>query len=124
MQIASVQQSLERNLYDSVVDVSGRIANIELSRVSESAAEQSLELTEAAYANGAATITELIDSQNNYLQAQLASANALYNFIDSALRLERAAGIFLFMGNEDMNNQDFAARYREYRNRARQETTE
>jgi outer membrane protein TolC len=111
LQIASQKQIIETNIRNAVLDVSGRIANIELSQVSETTALQSLELTEASYASGAATITDLIDSQNNYLQSQLASSNALYNFIDSALAMERAVGVYLFMGNSENNLEDFSQSY-------------
>ena len=115
LRIASQKQAIENSIRDSVLDLSSRIAAIELSQVSEQAALQSLELTEASYANGAATITELIDSQNNYLQTQLASSNALYNFIDSALGLERAVGTYLFLDSSAIDPEQFRLDYLQYR---------
>lgn len=115
LQIESQRQLIETRIRDSVLEVSGRIANIELSKVSEQAALQSLKLVEASYASGAATITDLIDSQNNYLQTQLTSSNALYNFIDSVLAVERAVGIFLFIGNPLINAENFGDKYQKYR---------
>ena len=119
LQIASQQQAIEKRVRDSLLDLSGRIANIELSSVAEKAAEQGLKLIEASYANGAVTITELIDSQNNYLQAQLGSSNALYNFLDSAVSMERAVGNYIFRDNTSLQNEEFIKGYKEYRAKLR-----
>ena len=48
------------------------IANIQLSGISEGAAEESLELAQVAYGSGAVTVVELLDAQTNYLSAQQA----------------------------------------------------
>lgn len=118
LQIANQKQSVETSIRNSVLDLSGRIANIHLSKVSETAAKQSLELIEVSYATGAVTITDLIDSQNNYLQAQLSSSNAHYNFLDSAVTMERAMGEFLFLDNQSNKSEDFIQRYEEFRQEA------
>ena len=60
------------------------VTNIELSRVSEETAVQSLALTQAAYSSGASTVLELLDAQNNLLRAQLARATANYDFVFAA----------------------------------------
>lgn len=114
-QIASQRQVIENNIRNAVLDLSSRTAEIELSRVSEKAALESLGLTEASYATGAATVTELIDSQTTYLQAQLASANALYNFIDSALGLERSIGTFVVLKSPVISRDNIGQQYLEYR---------
>ena len=115
LQMASQAQLIETRVRDAMLDLSGRIANIQLSEVAEKAALQGLELIEASYANGAVTITELIDSQNNYLQAQLGSSNALYNFLDSAVGLERAVGNFVFLDSFSLHNREFINGFEEYR---------
>jgi outer membrane protein TolC len=115
IQMANQAQQIETRVRDSMLDLSGRIANIELSAVAEKAALQGLQLIEASYANGAVTITELIDSQNNYLQAQLGSSNALYNFLESAVSLERAVGNFIFLDNFSLHNREFIEGYEAYR---------
>lgn len=115
LQIAHQRQSIEKRVRDALLDLSGKIANIKLSSTAEAAAEQGLKLIEASYANGAVTITELIDSQNNYLQAQLGSSNALYNFLDSAVSMERAIGKYLFRDRSSFENENFIRGYKEYR---------
>ncbi|MEM1095641.1 MAG: TolC family protein [Bacteroidota bacterium] len=107
---AATQQVLERNVRAGVLDLINQISNIELSGVSEEAAEQSLSLTETLYATGAVTVVQLIDAQANYLQAQLASANATYTYLLSATTLERAMGYY-FLLRTDAENTAFLQRF-------------
>lgn len=109
----STAQALERNVRDAVLDLINQIANIQLSQVSEDAAAQSLALTETAYSNGAVTIVQLIDAQTNHLQAQLARANANYNYLLSAILLERTIGYY-FLLHSQAENDAFVQRFTDY----------
>ena len=100
--------------------LSNQIANIELSTVSEDAATESLALTEASYSNGAVSIVQLIDAQNNHLQAQLARANANYNYLLSSIIMERYIGYF-FLLRSDEENQIFLQRFIEFQITNRQQ---
>lgn len=113
---AEIAQSLELRVRDAVLDVSAQTANISLSEVAEEAARQSLDLTEASYANGAVTIADLIDAQNNYFQAQSASFTAKYDFIKSAINLERQIGYFYFLRQSSTENAAFIQRLTEFQN--------
>ncbi len=115
LQRSSLRQSIETRVRDSVLDVSSRVANIRLSEVAEQAAEQTLDLIEASYANGAVTITELIDAQNNYLQSQLSSATAYFNFLESAISMERSVGTYIFLPNTEISSAEFVRLYEEFR---------
>ncbi len=106
----NVELAIAANINNAVLNLVNQISNIELSRVSEETARESLELTQTAYSNGAVTVVELIDAQNNYLQAQLASSNAVYNFLLNALQLERFLGHYFFM-KSDAENAAFQSRY-------------
>jgi len=90
-----------------------QIANIELSKVFEETAKEALELTQVSYANGAVNIVQLLDAQNNYLQAQLASTNATYNYLLSSMQLERYIGSFFLLQTES-ERQEFITRFLEY----------
>jgi len=81
--------------------------------VSEETAAQSLDLIEAAYSNGAVSIVELLDAQRNLLQAELARANATYNFLLSAILLERYLGYY-FLLHTEAENQAFFQRFLTY----------
>ncbi len=110
---ASSSLAIERNVEAAVLDVVNQMANIELSKVAEEAARGSLELRQAAYANGAATLVELLDAQNNYLQAQSASATAGYNYLLTSMVLQRFIGYYFLLRSES-DNQAFTRRFLEY----------
>lgn len=105
--------NLEKNIHDIVLDLINQIANIEISKVSEENAKQSLELTQNSYKNGAVSVIELIDAQTNYIQAQLSKSTANYNFLITSMQLERAFGYFFLMNN-DVDNQAFFQRAKQY----------
>ncbi|MEM1001135.1 MAG: TolC family protein [Bacteroidota bacterium] len=110
---ANFELSLDRNVNNAVLQIINQIANIELSRVFEETAEETLDLTQTSYANGAVNIVQLLDAQNNYLQAQQASANATYNYLLSALQLERFLGSFFLLQTEQEKLQ-FMERFLEF----------
>ena len=110
----NTQLSIERNVNDAVLGVINEIANIELSKVSEETAKESLELTQSSYLSGAVTITQLIDAQRNYLQAELSKANATYNYLLSSMQLERYLGRY-FLLHTVAENQEFIQRFMEFR---------
>lgn len=105
--------NIERNINEAVLDIINQIANIELSKISERTAKESLDLVQASYSNGAVPIVQLIDAQRNYLQAQQARANATYNYLLSSMKLERYLGKF-FLLNTEAENQDFIRRFNEF----------
>lgn len=112
---SNIQLSIEKNVNDAVLEIVNQITNIELSRVFEETAKEALELTQASYANGAVNIVQLLDAQNNFLQAQLASLNANYTYLQSAIRLERFIGTF-FLLQTDEEREEFLQRFLEFSN--------
>lgn len=111
----NAELTLESNVANAVYSLINQVANIELSKVSEATAKESLELTQTAYSNGAVNIVQLIDAQNNYLNAQLASASATYNFLINALQLERSIAYFFILNSQE-DNTAFRQRFLEYMN--------
>lgn len=97
--------SLEKNVNDIVLNMVNQIANIEISKVSEETAKESLELTQNAYKNGAVPIIQLIDAQNNYFEAQQSRATANYNYLTTSMQLERSIGYFFLMHTESQNKE-------------------
>ena len=124
-QIASIQKeqleinksnvllNIEKNINDSVLELINQISNIQLSKVFEETAKEALDLTQTSYSNGAVNIVQLLDAQNNYLQAQLASANANYNYLLSAMQLERSLGLF-FLLQDESERDAFKQRFLEF----------
>ncbi len=113
VQKENIELSIERNVNDVLLDLINQIANIEISKVSEEAAKESLDLTQNAYAQGAVPLIQLIDAQTNYLQAQLARATANYDYLLTSMQLERIIGYFFLM-NTEASNQDFIQRVTQY----------
>ena len=109
IQKENTNQNIEININTIVLDLVTEIANIEISKVAENTAKESLELTQNAYQEGAVPVIQLIDAQTNYLQAQLASATANYNYLLVSMQLEHAMGYFFLM-NSTTNNQAFIQR--------------
>lgn len=101
------------NVRSGVLNLINQISNIGLSKVSEQTAKEALELTQSSYQEGAVNFVQLIDAQNNYLNAQLAKANAVYNFLINAIQLERTIGYFFLLHTKAENDQ-FTQRFQEF----------
>ncbi len=105
--------NIEKNINDICLEVVNQFTRIEISKVSERAAKESLELTQTSYENGAVPVIQLIDAQNNYLQSQLASETANYSFLLSIIQLERSIGYFFLMHTAE-ENEDFINRMNQF----------
>lgn len=97
---SNIEKSIAANMYKGILDLIDKMTNIELSKVSEESAKEALDLTQTAYSNGAVNIVQLIDAQNNYLNAQQAKANATYNYLLKMLQLERYIGNYFLLSTE------------------------
>ncbi|NQX77657.1 TolC family protein, partial [Gilvibacter sp.] len=112
---ANTELAIETNVSIGVLNLINQIANIRLAEVSVAAAEESLDLVQTSYSEGAVSIIQLIDAQNNYLQTQLAQASATYNFLLTAIQLERFISYNFLLHTEEENNA-FQQRFLEYMN--------
>ncbi|RNC80199.1 MAG: hypothetical protein ED556_13930 [Winogradskyella sp.] len=111
----NTELAISANVRNAVLNLINEISNIELSKVSEETAREALELTQTSYSSGAVNIIQLIDAQNNYLNAQLDRANAIYNYLINALQLERFLGYY-FLLNTKESNDAFTRRFLEFSN--------
>jgi outer membrane protein TolC len=109
----NVELSIETNVNTAILDLINQIANIEISKISETAAEESLELTQVSYSNGAVNIVQLLDAQNNYLSSQQANITAVYNYLLSSIQLERFISYYFLMHTAE-ENQAFIQAFTEY----------
>ena len=105
--------SIEANINSAVLDLINQIANIEISKISETTAGESLELTQASYSNGAVNIVQLLDAQNNYLSSQQAKITAVYSYLLSSIQLERLISYYFLMHTSE-ENQAFMQGFNEY----------
>jgi outer membrane protein TolC len=106
---AIIAQRLEQDVRSSLHQAGFSYANIALTRDAAEASARNLELVTDLYQRGAADIIQLVDAQNQALAAALAAANALYNFLIDALRVQRASGAFSLEGTEEERD-DFIRR--------------
>lgn len=113
IQKGNIDLNIETNVNAAILVLTNEIANIQISKIAEEAAKESLDLTQTAYSEGAVPLIQLIDAQTNYLQSQIASANANYNYLLASMQMERVIGYFFLMNSEE-NNQDFIQRAREF----------
>ncbi len=111
----NTELGIAANIRTGVLNMVNQISNIQLSKVSEETATESLELTQASYSSGSVNIVQLLDAQNNLLSARLARANATYNYLLNSLQLERFLGYY-FLLNSDQENEAFKQRFFEYLN--------
>ncbi|AFU70386.1 TolC-like type I secretion outer membrane protein with type I periplasmic ligand-binding domain [Psychroflexus torquis ATCC 700755] len=105
--------AISSNVNTNILNVINRMTNIDLSRVSAEAARESLSLTQTSYSNGAINIVQLIDAQNNYLNAQLNKTTAVYSYLLSTLTVERSIGHF-FLLNDTKANAAFTSKFLEF----------
>jgi outer membrane protein TolC len=68
--------------------------SIFLSRDAADAARRNLDLVTNSYINGIKSIIDLLDAQNQHLQAELDATDAVYNFLIDYMGVERAIGEF------------------------------
>ena len=109
----NVRLTVQRNINDAVLELINQIANIQLSKLAEETAKESLELTQTSYANGAVNIVQLLDAQINYLESQLSSSTANYNYLLRTMQLERYIGFFFLLETQE-EQQEFVNRFLEY----------
>ncbi|MEM9649407.1 MAG: TolC family protein [Bacteroidota bacterium] len=111
----NLELNIAVNVRNGVLNLVNQMSNIQLSKISEQTAAEALELTRASYSEGAVNIVQLLDAQNNFLDAQLARTNAVYNFLINALQLERFLGYYFLLNTEEKNN-EFRQRFFEFLN--------
>ena len=111
----NLELGISVNVRNGVLNLVNQMSNIQLSKISEETAAEALDLTRASYSEGAVNIVQLLDAQNNYLNAQLARANAVYNFLINALQLERFLGYYFLLNTQDKND-EFKQRFFEFLN--------
>jgi len=118
---AVISQRLEQNVRAALHQAGFSYANINLTRDAAEASARNLELVTDLYQRGAADIIQLVDAQNQALGAALAAANALYDFLIDALRVQRASGAFSLEGSQEVRD-DFIQRLDAFAAKRKQES--
>lgn len=94
LDIEAASEAIAQGIRSAMVQTRASYLSIELAQQAADAAKRSQELVADSYARGAVSILDLLDAQNATLNAELAAANAVYDFFIDLLRVERATNSF------------------------------
>ncbi|MEM6639901.1 MAG: TolC family protein [Pseudomonadota bacterium] len=96
-QIDATAQRIEQNIRAALYSAQASYVNIELSERGADASRKNLALVSDAYRQGTVTVIQLLDAQNQSLQADLAANNAVQDFLIDIMNLQRAVSSFDFL---------------------------
>ncbi len=89
-----LDQNLELAVRSRTLELLNTSTNIEFSKTAADNAKNNFELVQDNYQQGLVTITQLIDAQQAALNASLAYALSIYDYLQSHVQLEFAVGFF------------------------------
>ena len=92
----SLALQVEQRVRSALHAAGASYAGIELADDSADAAERNLDLVTDAYEQGAASILDLLDAQNQALVAREVAANAVFDYLIDLMTVQRAVGRFDF----------------------------
>jgi outer membrane protein len=93
-------QSVDQSIRAAFAAASGEYQNVAAARRQEAAAQRNFELVDESYVLGVASILSLLDAQAQLLSANLAVANAIYNFLEAVIDAETQLSLFPFLEPE------------------------
>lgn len=106
--------ALEETIRGTVAVAIASFVNIALSLLQSEAATQNYDLVNEAYLEGEANFLELLDSQQQLVNAERAAKQALYGFLSDLLTVEQSINYFPFMeADADARVRELEARLRE-----------
>lgn len=106
---SATQQRVEQNVRAAMHNAQSSYGNIALSEAAADAARKNLELVSDSYRQGAVNIVDLLDAQNQSLQADLSANNAIHDFLIDIMNFQRATGQFDFLLSSQEQAQKAAA---------------
>ena len=108
-----VEQFIDTGVRTELYNASAALASVTLTRKAAEAARNNLALVVDLYQRGKVDIITLIDAQTQSLVADLAAANAAYDYMLALLFVNREISHFRNLDTQDAK-QDFARRLNEY----------
>ncbi|MDD3150385.1 MAG: TolC family protein [Candidatus Gastranaerophilales bacterium] len=91
-----VKEAVEKEIRTRVNNTLAFYFNTKFAKVALENAEKSFEIVQDNYQDGKASITDLIDSQNNLLKSQEQSKLSYYDFVECVVWIQRAIGFIDF----------------------------
>jgi len=89
---ADARRAVQANLTSQYAALDAARARIEISRTSIEAAQEDLRVVNARYQAGAATILDVLTSQQALAQAQVDAVNARFDFLKAKAQIEALIG--------------------------------
>ena len=90
----NTQQQIEVRIASALQSAGGSYPAMRLSADAATSAKENLSLVTETYSQGTISIAELIDAQNNALQAQLNAVNSQYRFMLDWIEIQRSIANF------------------------------
>lgn len=112
-QLDRIAQDIDSGVRTELYSAGAALASVRLTRNAAEAARNNLQLIVDLYQRGKVDIITLIDAQTQSLIANLAAANAAYDYMLALLFVNRAIGHFRNLDDPD-SRQDFSRRLNEF----------
>ncbi|NNK14237.1 MAG: TolC family protein [Desulfofustis sp.] len=107
------EDRINQQILQSLNNTRASYPSIKLSRDALDAAKNNLQLVTDSYVQGIKSIIDLLDAQNQALNAELGAANSVYDFLIDLMGLQRSIGTFVtFMPTEA--KEEWINRFKEY----------
>jgi outer membrane protein TolC len=108
-----VEQNIDTGVRTELYSAAAALASVGLTRKSAEAAANNLVLVTDLYRRGKVDIITLVDAQTQSLVADLAAANAAYDYLLALLFVNREAGHFRNLDTAEAKD-EFSRRLNEY----------
>jgi len=102
-QLEQQRRALERNTRDAYQGLVAGISEVEARRLALVSAQSAYDASQVGLEVGTRTVLDVLNNQRTLFSAQQAFAQAKYNFLQSRLLLEQAAGTLEVSDVEDVN---------------------
>jgi len=106
-------QRIEQNVRVQLLFARARLAVVSETETAAESARQSLELVTQSYGQGFLSVVDLLEAQTSALVSEIGVANAVYDYLASLKRVERAVGQFEALATPE-ESADFLRRLAEY----------
>ncbi len=90
----ATEERVAQRILQALNNTRASYPSINLSRDAVDAARRNLQLVTDSYVEGIKSVIDLLDAQNQSLNAELGAANAVYNFLIDLMGVQRSIGIF------------------------------
>jgi len=109
----NAQDRISQRILQSLNNTRASYPSINLSRDALDAAKSNLQLVTDSYVQGIKSIIDLLDAQNQALNAELGAANAVYDFLIDLMGLQRSMGTFVTFLPTDAK-EEWMGRFKDY----------